>query len=348
MENIRIQGVGTAVPEHVYRQAEVQDVVKNVFRKGVDNMDRLLRVFDHLHIEQRHFARELSWYQEGHTFSECNAVFAESAVQLSCQAAVKAIRQAEMRPDEIGGIVVVSSTGFMTPSLDAVIIQKLELPLTIIRLPVFGLGCSGGVAGLARAAEISSSCKKPILFIAVEISSATFQCNDVSRANLIGTSIFADGAAALVVGAGGEGPEIMDSYQRLFANTYDMMGWDFTDNGMQVRFSRSIPAFVKTEIPAVLDAACRKWGISFSEITSFVTHPGGAKVLEAYSEVIGKPAETLAASYEILRNNGNMSSATILFVLEKMIAGNTLKPGYTLMSSLGPGFSSDQLLLKIS
>ncbi|MEE4166609.1 MAG: 3-oxoacyl-[acyl-carrier-protein] synthase III C-terminal domain-containing protein [Desulfocapsaceae bacterium] len=348
MENIRIRGVGTAVPKHVYSQVDVRDVVNKVFCDGVDNLDRLLRVFDHLHIKQRHFVRELSWYLEKHTFAESNAVFVETAVHLSCKAALNAMNRAGVRPEEIGGIVVVSSTGLMTPSLDAFLIQELELPLTAVRLPLFGLGCSGGVAGLSRAAEISYSSGKPTLFIAVEISSVTFQCNDLSKANLVGTSIFADGAAALVIGEGNEGPEIAGSYHQLFADTYDIMGWDFTDSGMQVRFSRSIPAFVKTEIPAVLKAACRSWGISFSEITSFVTHPGGAKVLEAFSEVIGKPAESLAASYDVLRNYGNMSSATILFVLESMLAGNAMKSGYTLMSSLGPGFSSDQVLLKIS
>ncbi len=346
MRNIRIQGVGTAVPEHVCDQEHVRQVVRGLFSESVKSLDRLLRVFDHLHISQRHLVREPQWYAENHSFSETNSVYAETATILSRQAGILALERAGVEAETLGGIVVASSTGLMTPSLDAVLIQEIGLPPEALRLPLFGLGCAGGVSGLARAAEISSVISAPVLFIAVEISSVTFQRNDLSKANLIGTSLFADGAAAVVVGEGGEGPEITGSFHRLFEDTRDIMGWEFTDTGMKVLFSRSIPAFVREHIPAAIEAACRKWGISPAEIVSFVTHPGGAKVLEAFSEVIGRPAEYLAASYRVLRDYGNMSSPTVLFVLDDMLANGGIRPGLTLMSALGPGFSYDQLLLK--
>lgn len=346
MNDIRIQGIGTAVPDHVYDQSSVRRFVDNMFSGRVENLERVLRVFDHLHIEKRHFAQEPDWYGIERGFGAANDLFIESAKKLSLAAAGRAISNAQVTPEDFGGIVVASTTGIMTPSLDAYLMQDLEMDMNIVRLPLFGLGCAGGVSGLARAAELSS-CHggAPVLFVAVEICSATFQRNDLSKSNLIGTSIFADGAAALVVGKAESGPEIVGSYHRLFPKTYDIMGWDVIDTGMKVRFSRDIPSFVRKHIPGVIADACASWGISIDEIASYVTHPGGAKVLEAFAEVIGQPAPMLANSHEILRRYGNMSSASILFVLEHMMLNQGLNPGYCLMSALGPGFSSDQLLL---
>lgn len=349
MERIRIQALSTAVPEHVYDQPYVRRVVDQLFSERVDNLERLLKVFDHLHIEQRYFARQPEWYGASHGFGESNDLFIETALELTSAAATDAIAQSGHDPGDFTGIVVVTTTGIMTPSLEAHLVQELGLPLTAIRLPIFGLGCAGGVAGLARAAELSK-CHGggPTLFIAVEICSATFQRNDISKSNLVGTSIFGDGAAALVLGAGETGPEFIDSFHQLFPDTYDIMGWDVVDNGMKVRFSRDIPAFVRKHIPGVIAEACVKWEISLDDIVSFITHPGGAKVLEAFADVICQPAETLASSHEILRRFGNMSSASILFVLKDMLDHNRLAPGYALMSALGPGFSSDQVLLRIA
>lgn len=348
MAEIRIQGVGTAVPENVYDQACVRQVVDNMFSEKVENLDRLLQVFEHLHIERRHFAREPGWYAIDRGFGTANDLFIETALALSMIAANRAISSSDIPVNKFGGIVVASTTGVMTPSLDAYLVQDLGLPMSIVRMPLFGLGCAGGVSGLARAAELSGAHDGvPVLFIAVEICSATFQRNDFSKSNLIGTSIFGDGAAALVIGKAEEGPEIVGSYHRLFPETYDIMGWDFVDSGMKVRFSRDIPAFVKQHVPRVILEAYTSWGISKDDIESYIIHPGGAKVLEAFAEVIGQPAEMLADSREILKRYGNMSSASILFVLERMMQNHALNQGYALMSALGPGFSSDQLLLNI-
>ncbi|MGI9537318.1 MAG: type III polyketide synthase [Desulfocapsaceae bacterium] len=346
MTGIRIRGIGTAVPEHVCDQAYVRKVVENMFSERVENLERLLKVFDHLHIERRYFARDPEWYLKDRGFGEANDLFIETATKLSTSAAVQAISNAEMSADEFCGIVVASTTGVMTPSLEAHLVQELEMPLHVVRMPLFGLGCAGGVAGLARAAELSvGRGGAPVLFVAVEICSATFQRNDLSKSNLIGTSIFGDGAAALVVGKAARGPEVIGSYHRLFPKTYDIMGWDIVDNGMKVRFSRDIPNFVRASLPMVLEEAYASWGISQDDIVSYITHPGGAKVLEAFAEVICRAPEMLAASHDILRSYGNMSSASILFVLEHMLNNRELKTGYALMSALGPGFSSDQLLL---
>jgi alkylresorcinol/alkylpyrone synthase len=336
------------VPEHICDQSTVRGIVETMFSRRIDNLDRLLKVFDHLHIERRHFARDPDWYGRNHGFGEANDLFIEAATALSLEAARKALADSAVDAGEFGGVVVASTSGVMTPSLDAHLVQDLGLPLNVARLPLFGLGCAGGVSGLARAAELSvARGGAPVLFVAVEICSATFQRNDFSKSNLIGTSIFADGAAALVVGHAQDGPEIAGSYHRLFPQTYDIMGWDVVDSGMKVRFSRDIPAFVRTQIPGVIADACSSWGIAADEISSFIVHPGGAKVLEAFAEAIGREPEVLEASHLILRRYGNMSSASVLFVLEYLLKNGGPGSGLSLMSALGPGFSSDQLLLAI-
>lgn len=344
-----ILGIGTAVPPYSYDQAEIMPIVRGLFKERVENLDRLLKVFEHSHIRRRHFVREPEWYISDHGFGEANRVFAQSSTELCLSAAGKALAKSGIDPREVGAVVAVSSTGVMTPSLDAVLIQELGLSLNARRIPIFGLGCAGGVTGLARAAEQSTALAgAPVLFVAVEICSITFQKNDISKANLIGTSIFADGAAALVVGAGPGGPQVVSSYHQLFADTYDIMGWEVADSGLKVLFSRDIPTFVRTHIPRVVDEACKNWKIDRKAISSYITHPGGAKVLDAFADALGIDQNMLLPAYEVLREYGNMSSASVLFVLDNMLANNRLKPGYGLMSALGPGFSSDQLLLKMA
>ena len=156
MTGIRIQGVGTAVPEHVCDQAYVRKVVENLFSERVENLERLLKVFDHLHIEQRYIAREPEWYRQDRGFGETNDLFIETATKLSLDAARQAIARASVKAEAFGGIVVASTTGMMTPSLEAYLAQELGMPMDVTRMPLFGLGCAGGVAGLARAAELST------------------------------------------------------------------------------------------------------------------------------------------------------------------------------------------------
>lgn len=335
--------VATAVPEHVVDQSMVRSIVERVFGERVLDLDRLLRVFEHDHIHTRYFVRPTDWYERDHGFGEANAVFAESALELSVRAAIDA---AADRMSDVQAIVVVSSTGIMTPSLDAALIQRLGLASSTRRLPIFGLGCAGGVAGLARAAEISRGLGGAlVLMIAVEICSVTFRQSDTRKSNIVASSIFGDGAAAVLVGSEGPGPVIADSHSTLFADTHDIMGWDVTDSGLSVRFSRDIPAFVREHVPSVLDKAFATWGIPRHELRDVVAHPGGSKVLEAYADATELAAATFDGARDILRNYGNMSSASVLFVLEKWLLLDVPRPRYSVMAALGPGFSSELLLL---
>ena len=344
MIDVCIVGVGTAVPKNIVDQASIRTIIQNVFHNSVEDLARLLNVFDHEHIHTRHFVQPVEWYTTPHGFAESNAVYSQAAVQLATEAARKAIQGREA---EVAAIVVVSTTGIMTPSLDAALIQTLGLSPNVVRIPIFGLGCAAGVAGLARAAELSRVLHgKLVVFVAVEICSVTFQHSDTSRSNIIGSSIFGDGAAAVCVGAGLTGPIIMGGYSTLFPNTEDIMGWDVSDTGLRVRFSRDIPTFVRSHLPQVLVDACASWGIDVEDIGSFIAHPGGAKVLEAYADATGKPRESFHHAFDVLRENGNMSSVSVLFVLERWLNDTLPRSRYAVMSALGPGFSAEQVLLK--
>lgn len=343
----KIQAVGIAVPPHALEQKEIKEFVGTLFHSRIANLERLLPVFESSCIGVRHLSQPLEWYSTIHSFAEANKIFEQVALELSEKAALEAMKKANVQPEDIGMIIFVSSTGIVTPTLDAKLIQRLGLSPHTGRLPIWGLGCGGGVAGLARAAELSYSLQgRSVLLITVELCSLTFQQNDYSKSNLVGTSIFADGAAAAVIKVEGDGPAILDNYSTLFPNSADVMGWDLVETGFKVRFSRDIPSIVRRYLPDLLDDACAKWGIHKEQISHYVVHPGGAKVLSAYSESLGLTKDKLAYAYDILACYGNMSSASVLFVLEKFIRETPPSGSYGIMLALGPGFSAEQVLFQ--
>ena len=343
----KIQAVGTAVPNYALEQREIKQFVTALFHSHVANLEHLLPVFENSCIHVRHFSQPLDWYGTTHSFAEANQIFEQVALDLSEIAALKAMQKAHVKPEDIGMVIFVSSTGIVTPTLDAKIIQRLGLSSHTGRLPIWGLGCGGGVSGLARAAEISQSLQgKSVLLITVELCSLTFQQNDYSKSNLVGTSIFADGAAAAVITVDGDGPAILGNYSTLFPDSADIMGWDLVETGFKVRFSRDIPSIVRRYLPNLITGACTKWNIDQNNIVHYVAHPGGAKVLSAYRESLGLTNDKLTYAYDILASNGNMSSASVLFVLEKFMAETAPSNDYGVMLALGPGFSAEQVLFQ--
>jgi alkylresorcinol/alkylpyrone synthase len=241
--------------------------------------------------------------------------------------------------------VFVSSTGIATPSLDATLVQQLELPRTIVRVPLWGLGCAGGAAGLARAAALCRGLGQPVLLVAVEVCSATFVAADLSKSNLIATALFGDGAAAAVIAPHGDGPELLGGYARLLDDSQDVMGWNVRDDGLQVRFARSIPQIVRELAPSFVREAAAAVGVSSDAIEHFVLHPGGAKVLEAYAAALALPPDRLAVSREVLRMYGNMSSPTALFVLDAFVRAPH-RAGLGIVIGLGPGFCAESVVLR--
>jgi len=343
---IRIKSVATASPEHSIKQKDIKQFASDLFQRSFRDLERLLPVFENTRITQRSISQPLEWFAKEHNFEDSNEIYRKTALDLAEKAARKAMERGNLRPEDIEMVVFVSTTGISTPSLDAALIQRLGLPSSTARLPVWGLGCAGGVSGLATAARLQGSLKKNLLFVAVELCSLTFQKNDLSKSNLIATSLFADGAAAVIIGHDGDGPEILASHSTLFNDSDDIMGWDVVSGGLKVRFSRDIPALVRDSVPELLDRACAEWKIEKNALKQFVLHPGGAKVLAAYEQAMSISSEDLRHAYDCLSEHGNLSSASVLFVLDRHMTEEKSNGTLGLMAALGPGFSAELLLFR--
>jgi alkylresorcinol/alkylpyrone synthase len=351
-----ILSVGTALPEHQVSQAEAAEFSLRHFNGRLARHSQLMSIFPNTRIEKRHFVRPLPWFAvEQHSLKERNDIYIASAEALSIEAAQMALERANVSPEQVDFVVFVSTTGMATPSIDARLIAKLGMRPTTKRTPVWGLGCAGGVAGLARAAEfVRAFPDKIALLVAVETCSITFQFGDFSKKNFVATSLFADGAAAVVV-AGDRQSEIcnlqfLGSHSMLFPNSEHVMGWDVVDTGLSVIFAPEIPARIARDMQPVVAGFLGEHNALPLHLAHYVLHPGGARVLEAYQEAFGLQNGELKHAVAVLRDCGNMSSPTVLFVLERVLHGQHgqhVQPGdLVLMGALGPGFSSELALLR--
>jgi alkylresorcinol/alkylpyrone synthase len=337
----RIWAVGTAEPQHVLPQLDVRAFARGFFSRDLPHIDRLLGAFDNTGIAQRHLACPTAWYEQPHTFAEKNEIYRRVALEIACKAARTALERTAIATAELAAIVLVSSTGISTPSLDSFLVQLLDLPRTIARVPIWGLGCAGGAAGLARAADLVRSTGRPVLLVCVEVCSTTFMYDDRSKSNLIATALFGDGAAAVVLGPSGSGLQLIAGHSLLLDDTEDVMGWDLRERGLQVRFARSIPDIVRRIVPRFVEQCGRDIDASTEAFHHFVLHPGGAKVLDAYAEALDVPRARIEPAWAVLRTRGNMSSPTVLFVLERFLAETPASGALGLLVGLGPGFSAE-------
>jgi alkylresorcinol/alkylpyrone synthase len=336
----RLVGLATAVPPYVMSQHDVAERVRILFAgAGGDMVERLMPVYGNTGIERRHACVPIDWHGRLHGWRERNEIYLENAVRLLERAALDCLAEAETRPTEIDAIVVVSSSGIATPSLDAILINRLGMRTDVKRLPIFGLGCAGGVLGLARAADLARvDPDAKILFLVVELCSLCFRANDTSKSNFVSTALFADGAAAALIAGRGDGPAFGPSGEHTWPDTLDIMGWDIEDDGLQVRMSRDIPTLVRTRMREVTGQFLGRHGLDLADIDHLVCHPGGTKVLTALEEAFGIVEGTLAEGREVLRNYGNMSAVTVLFVLDRMLKAGAA--GRMLMTAMGPGFTA--------
>lgn len=360
----RVLGVGTAVPDHVVGQPRARDFAGRMFGRHHADIDRLLPVFDHAGVDRRHFCVPAEWFEAPHTFGERNDLYVHHAMLLSIEAAEAALADADVGAADIGTVLFVSTTGLATPSLDARLTLALGCPTDVRRDATFGHGCAGGVGGLARAAAFArAEPGRAVLLVATELCSLTFQGDDWSKANFVSTSLFADGAAAVVVRAdtsttdtsttdasttGRSAPAVIAESCVLWPDTEDVMGFEFTDRGLEVVLSRSVPNLVREHFAASVEVVCERAGIAVGDVDHHLLHPGGAKVLDAYPHVLPIDARQLCWSREVLRTYGNMSAPTALFVLRKaMDAADGPAPGDTaLISAMGPGFAAEHVVLR--
>ncbi|GED15255.1 type III polyketide synthase [Aneurinibacillus migulanus] len=349
----RITAVGTSVPPHVLKQDEIREFARHLFGDSFRDIDRLLPIFHNGQVETRHFCVPLEWFGEKHMFSEKNDLFQEWATRLGVEAAKDCLEQAGKNVADIDHILFVSTTGISTPSIDSRIMNELGMNPHTKRTPIWGLGCAGGAAGLSRAADyVTAYPGKRVLLIAVECCGLTFQCEDKSKSNLVATSLFADGAAAVliegetVVQENRKQIQVIDTMSTLWPDTRDVMGWDINENGLKVIFSRDIPTLVDQLLGPNMAEFLERHGMTGHDIRHFIAHPGGKKVIEAYAEVLGVELFYFSHALDILRRFGNMSSVTVLFVLQAFLKQGITPGEYGIVTALGPGFSSEMLLVK--
>jgi alkylresorcinol/alkylpyrone synthase len=348
----RLVSVATAPPPHVVGQSFAAEFARARFDRKIPHLDRLMSVFGNTGIKTRHVCRPPEWYAADHGLEEKNAAYLESATELCAKAGRELLDRQGLSPQDIDRVYYINTTGLATPSIDARLINILGLNRQARRTPVWGLGCAGGVAGLSHAAHdlLGHPGERAIVF-AAETCSLTFMPDDYSKSNLVATALFADGAAAALISGddtGDAGYPILGTRSMLFPDSLDIMGWNVVSRGLQVVFDQRIPDVIRehaaNELAALLDAH----GLTRADVTEFLYHPGGPKVLQAYADSYGVDPGRFSWSREIFEDFGNMSSVTVLFVLANYMAAHPPgRGGHAVVSALGPGFSSEALLLAL-
>ena len=341
--NPRLLALKSAVPPYVIAQSEAAHYARSLFAQ-VRDIARLIPVFENTGIQRRYSCVPIEWYLGDHGWKDRTRLYVENAVTLLETVTRRLLEEANLQTHDIDSIVVVSTTGIATPSLDALLAERMGLRRDIQRLPIFGLGCAGGVTGLARAADLARACPgSKVLFLVVELCALTFRKNDISKSNIVATALFGDGAAGAILSTEGEGPVLGAAGEHTWPGSLDVMGWDMAEDGLKARFATSIPGLVASDFRPLLDAFLDRNGITFSDVDAFACHPGGAKVLDALEDALQMPRGGLEDSRAILRDYGNMSAVTALFVAERMDVRK--KAQRTLLTALGPGFSAAFLML---
>lgn len=344
----RLAGLGQAEAPHRLPQTEALDWARARFGARYPGFERMVPVFANTGINARQIAMPVEWYLAPQDWATRTQAYRAVASDLYVAAARDALDAAQCRADEIDIVVTVSTSGIATPSLEALVHVRLGLRSDVVRVPVFGLGCAGGIAGLALAARLAAA--QPgarVLVVAVELCSLSFRDDLVNKANIVATALFGDGAAAAVLTCDdAPGLRVSAAAEHLWPDSIDVMGWDVAPQGFGVIFAQSIPALVARELARTTDALCARLGLDRAGLGRLACHPGGAKVVAAIETSLALDPGTLATERAVLADHGNMSAPTVLVVLKRLIADDGV-PGDapTLAMALGPGFTLNALRL---
>jgi alkylresorcinol/alkylpyrone synthase len=350
---MRIAAVGAAFPPNFYDQETLIGAFRAMWGKRHHNLERLDRLHRHVMVGSRHLALPLDEYAQLDSWGKANDAWIRVAQEVGAEAVRTALGQAGVPAEEIAALYTVTVTGVATPSLDARLMNRLQLPPATRRVPIFGLGCLAGAAGVARVADYLAGHPRDVaVLLSVELCSLTLQPADLSIPNLIASGLFGDGAAAAVL-VGSEraeapqGPTVVDSASSFYYDTERVMGWDISERGFQVVLSAEVPDMVRRHLRQDVDAFLAGHGLTRADIASWVAHPGGPKVLEAMQDVLELPPGALDVTWRSLQEVGNLSSTSVLLVLAETMAHHRPPPGsWGLMLAMGPGFCSELVLLR--
>lgn len=346
----RIAAVGTALPPHALSQDQAAAACQKAYASREELLP-LLRVFKSCGVRQRYFSFPPDYYLSGKTFDERNADYTEKAAELAARAAEDCLKRAGVKADQVDHLILVTTTGLATPSLDALLAPRLGLRADVKRSPLFGLGCAGGAVALSRAAEyVRAYPKGRAMALSVELAGQVFSTQALNPVDVIGTALFGEGAAAALVAGDetppGPGPRLMGWKSALFEGTEDLMGWDFTSDGMRLILSEEIPQVILDRLGELVESFVASFAIRGGKINHWILHPGGRRILEAYAEALGLGDASLDLSRDSLARVGNLSSASVLFMLGDLLAGGKAHPGSkAILCALGPGFAAEIQLL---
>ena len=344
-----ILGVGVSVPPHELDQELIAAHVRAYFVDKFPSFDRVANVFSTAGIRTRYSVMPLEWFLTDQGWPERTAAYVSGATELFAAAAAKALAMANLKASDIDSIVTVSSTGIATPSLEALVHARMGFRRDVRRVPVFGLGCAGGVTGLAIASQLATA--KPgsrVLLVAVECCTLAARMDAMSKANIVALALFGDGAGAVVLStdagpSGGHG-RIVATAERLWPGTLDIMGWSVEPAGFGVIFDQSIPTFAAGHLRDAVDSMLAESDLTRAGLDRLICHPGGRKVIEAIEGSLDIAEGSLIDERAVLSQYGNMSAPTVLFVLERAIAAGL--PRRSLMTALGPGFTLSSAILE--
>ncbi len=347
---LKIAAVGKALPPHYYDQDVLLEALRERWSDRHYNLARLERLHRNVLVGGRHLALPIEQYAALTTWGKANDAWIRVAQEVGEEAVREGLALAGLAPADVDALFFVTVTGVATPSIDARLVNRLKLPARIKRLPIFGLGCVAGAAGIARAADYVRAYPDQVaVLLSVELCSLTLQPEDLSIPNLIASGLFGDGAAAVVV-VGEErpaaGPRIVATRSVFYPDSERVMGWDISESGFQIVLSADVPQVVRDHLREDVDSFLADHGLRRSDVASWVCHPGGPKVLEAMEEALELPPGALDVTWRSLREVGNLSSTSVLLVLRDTLDGHRPPPGsWGLLFAMGPGFCSELVLL---
>lgn len=348
---MQIASAASAFPKHYYPQKFLLEQLQNYWGGRLRNPQMLARLHRNVSVEGRHLAMPYEKYYDLKTWGDANDAWIQVAQELGEQALCRALHYAGLEPKNLGALFFTSVTGISSPSIDALLINRMGLPANIKRLPIFGLGCVAGAAGIARAADyVRAYPSEAAALVSVELCSLTIQREDLTVANLISSGLFADGSAAVVVTGDdleSTGPKIVATRSVFYPDTEEMMGWKVSERGFNIVLSPEVPVLIREHLGDDVDVFLADHGHTRSDIGSWVLHTGGPKVLEATAAALDLHDGQLDASWDCLKKVGNLSSASVLVVLEDVMRNRRpAKATLGLLAAMGPGFCSELVLLQ--
>lgn len=340
----------TQLPEHYYSQEDLLRCLERIWEKRPFNLSRLRQFHRSLNIEGRHLALPQEDYLTTRTFGERNAQFQRVSLDLAEQVVHQVLAAAGLEPRQISLLVFTTVTGLAVPSLDARLMNRIEFSPQLKRMPLFGLGCLGGAAGVARAADyLLGHPEEHALVLSIELCSLTLQTADISVANLVATGLFGDGAAAVVLSGAQvqtKGPRVVDTRSVFFPESEGVMGWDIGENGFSIVLSSEVPGYAQKHLAPGIIEFLSSHGLGCHDVGAWIAHPGGPKVVDALEKALGLTPDRLEATRRSLAQVGNLSSASVLFILKDFLAREQPAGTYGVMLAMGPAFCAEIVLLQ--